>query len=127
MKIYIRKIMKHDLTHEVSLTSYVYYDFFEGNECCFFQIDGEKKTFTVTFNNATDLRFGGDFKKICRNLEVHEGDFLIIKRMGKNTFSISKETDTIATDKGYTPYFTGRRRHLIATIMDEILNAQYVR
>ena len=98
--------MKHDLTREVSLTSYVYYDFFEGNECCSFQIDGEKKTFTVAFNNATDFRFGGDFKKICRNLEVHKGDFLSIKRMPriKVTLLILREGEDILSLLSWMKY-----------------------
>lgn len=62
MKVYIRKIMKHDITHEVSLTAYVYYEFFDGGDSVSFQINGEGSIYDVTFNNATDLRFGGDFK-----------------------------------------------------------------
>ena len=57
-KIYVRKFMKHDITHEVSLTSYVYYEFFLGEEEVQFQIEGESRYYNVTFNNATDLRFG---------------------------------------------------------------------
>lgn len=119
--------MKHDMTHEVSLTSYVYYDFFEGNECSFFQIDGKGYTYTVTFNNATDLRFGGEFKQMCRTMEIKEGDFLIMKRTGDNQYSISKEFNGFVSNKILYPYFTGRRRHLIASVEGNRINAQYVR
>ncbi len=79
------------MTHEVSITSYVYYDFFEGADEVFFQIDGKGYTYNVTFNNATDLRFGGDFKSMCRILDVKEGDYLIVSRTGDKSFSISIE------------------------------------
>lgn len=127
MKVYIRKIMKHDITHEVSLTAYVYYEFFDGKESVPFQIDGKGVIYDVTFNNATDLRFGRDFKAICRQLEVRLGDYLLITKKLDGVYSISIDRSFGASNRKYYPFFTGTRRHLIATITDESISSQYVR
>lgn len=127
MKVYIRKIMKHDMTHEVSITQYVYYDFFGGRDFVTFQVKGVGHMYTVTFNDATDLRFGADFKSMCRIMDVKEGDFLIIKRIGDNNFSIDVDRKNIAHGKKYAPFFTGLRRHLIASIKDSSIIKEYVR
>lgn len=127
MKVYIRKMMKHDMTHEVSITQYVYYDFFGGKDLVTFQIKGTGRMYTVTFNDATDLRFGADFKSMCRILDVKEGDFLIIKRSGDNNYSIDVDRKNAAMTKKYIPYFTGLRRHLIASISDSSITKDYVR
>lgn len=119
--------MKHDITHEVSLTAYVYYEFFAGSDIVQFQINGEGRNFSVTFNNATDLRFGGDFKTMCRELQVKEGDFLIITRKSDNLYAITLDRSYSAVRQNYYPYFTGTRRHLIASITNNRLTQQYVR
>lgn len=126
-KVYIRKMMKHDMTHEVSITSYVYYDFFEGADEVFFQIDGKGYTYEVTFNNATDLRFGSEFKSMCRAMDAKEGDFLIITRTGERQYSMSIDKKGVSNTKAYSPYFTGIRRHLIAIKNNNALKMQYVR
>lgn len=126
-KVYIRKMMKHDMTHEVSITSYVYYDFFEGADEVFFLIDGKGYTYNVTFNNATDLRFGGDFKNMCRIIDAQEGDFLIMTRIGDSQYSLSLAKNGSSEVKKYMPYFTGTRRHLIVTIDNHNFKMQYVR
>lgn len=126
-KIYIRKMMKHDITHEVSLTAYIYYEFFLGADSVYFQIEGEGMDYDVTFNNATDLRFGGDFKTICRKLEAKEGDFLLIKEDAYHHFSISIEKSYQAIKSLYYPFFTGKRRHLIAVVENGSITKQYVR
>ena len=127
MKVYIRKMMKHDMTHEVSITQYVYYDFFGGKDIVTFQIRGIGHMYTVTFNDATDLRFGADFKSMCRILDVKEGDFLIINRIGDNNFSLDVDRKNVAATKKYIPFFTGLRRHLIASITESSISKDYVR
>ena len=126
-KVYIRKVMKHDMTHEVSITSYVYYDFFEGADEVFFQIDGKGYTYNVTFNNATDLRFGGDFKSMCRILDVKMGDYLIVSRTSDKSFSISIVRKNTLKERKFAPFFTGTRRHIIAILNSNDFNVQYVR
>ncbi len=83
--------------------------------------------YTVTFNDATDLRFGADFKSMCRIMDVKEGDFLIIKRSGDNNYSIDVDRRNLAMTKKYIPYFTGLRRHLIASITESSITKDYVR
>lgn len=119
--------MKHDITHEISITAYVYYEFFLGADSVYFQIEGEGKDYEVTFNNATDLRFGGDFKAICRKMEVEEGDYLLITENDSLHYSISVEKSWQAIKSQYYPYFTGIRRHLIASFEDGSLTKQYIR
>ena len=121
MKVYIRKMMKHDMTHEVSITQYVYYDFFGGKDLVTFQIRG------IGHMYATDLRFGADFKSMCRILDVKEGDFLIINRIGDNNFSLDVDRKNVAVTKKYIPFFTGLRRHLIASITESSISKDYVR
>ena len=126
-KIYIRRMMRHDITHEVSLTAYVFYEFFFGQDLVRFQIDGEGLFYDVTFNNATDLRFGGDFKAICRKLDAKEGDYLLITHKEGDVFAISIQEAYEAVKSKYYPYFTGTRRHLIALVEDSDIKQQYVR
>ena len=127
MRAYIRKMMKHDMTHEVSITQYVYYEFFGGTSSVSFQIRGDGYMYNVTFNDATDLRFGADFKSMCRMLDVKEGDFLIMKRIRDDLYSIDVDRKDFARTKPYMPYFTGIRRHLIASINGNSVNKDYVR
>lgn len=126
-KVYIRKMMKHDITHEVSLTAYVFYEFFLGADSVYFQIEGEGIGYEVTFNNATDLRFGGEFKALCRKIGAQEGDFLLMTENNCHHFSISIEKSYQAFKSLYYPFFTGNRRHLIAVVENGCITKQYVR
>lgn len=55
-QIYIRKIFPHDLTHEVSVTTEVVNEFFEGkSRFTFYKGENHNTRYTVTINNATDL------------------------------------------------------------------------
>ncbi|MEG1495264.1 MAG: AAA family ATPase, partial [Bacilli bacterium] len=70
MKIYIRKILNHDITHEINLKTNIVNDFFDGASS--FIVIGKKSNYkgTVTINAITDPRFGGDI----RNIIKEEGD-----------------------------------------------------
>lgn len=79
MKIYVRKLLNHDITHEISLTTSIVNEFFDGKTS--FNVVGKKTNHqgVVTINSATDPRFGGDFKKILRDEgDIIEGDILLI-------------------------------------------------
>lgn len=79
MKIYVRKLLSHDITHEVSITTEIVNDFFEGQKS--FEMVGKtsREKGVVTINSATDARFGGIFKTILRcESDVKEGDILLI-------------------------------------------------
>lgn len=119
--------MHHDITHEVSLTDYIHMDFFNDEYNVSFQIEGNAFMYNVTFNNATDMRFGGDFKKICRRLEMREGDFLIMSQISDSLYSIRLERMYEAVNKAYYPFFTGSRRHLLASVDGSELIKHYIR
>lgn len=79
MKIYVRKIKNHDITHEVSITNDIVNEFFDGKSK--FNMIGKisKTSGEVTINSATDARFGGDFKNILRaEGDVEENDIIIV-------------------------------------------------
>ena len=65
MKIYVRKMFPHDITHEVSVKTDIVNEFFGGKSRGMIFVgkhsgsEGE-----VTINSATDPRFGGAFKSI---------------------------------------------------------------
>ena len=60
MKIYVRKMFPHDITHEVSVRTDIVEDFFGGKTRGMTFI-GKRSAFEgeVTINSATDPRFGG--------------------------------------------------------------------
>ncbi|SHM17574.1 AAA family ATPase [Fibrobacter sp. UWB7] len=75
MNAYIRKVFPHDEDHEVSLTADIFARFFESQQTMnFVNANGDEGA--VTVNNATDLRFGGDFRRLCG--EIHRNDFIVI-------------------------------------------------
>ena len=85
MKIYVRKLLSHDITHEVSVTTSIVNEFFEGQTS--FNMIGKKsnQSGVVTINTATDPRFGGDFKKILREeCDYSEDDIVLIYKYQNN-------------------------------------------
>lgn len=68
MKIYVRKMFPHDITHEVSVRTDIVEDFFAGKKTELL-FKGKKSGFNaiVSINNATDPRFGGGFKSLLTN------------------------------------------------------------
>ena len=70
MNIYLRKILKHDITHQISVTKEILNGFFgvsEEKESA--KMTGKNSGYTgnVTFLLSTDPRFGGDIKQIIQN------------------------------------------------------------
>src|SRR5574344_1429676 len=96
MKVYVRKLLSHDITHEVSVTTSIVNEFFDGKTE--FEMIGKKtnQKGIVTINSATDPRFGGDFKKILRDEgDVSEGDIILIyKYQNHYVVDIVTKTDT---------------------------------
>jgi hypothetical protein len=105
----------------------VYEDFFESRDIAFFQIKGESETYEVTFNNVTDLRFGGRFKSMFRMLEAAVGDYLIIEKKGSNQYIMSLNNIDGISPTDYEYCFTGTKRHIIATVTSNGLKTQYIR
>lgn len=89
-QIYVRKLFPHDLTHEVSVTTEIVEDFFENKTSMVFYKVGDSVTqHIVTINNATDPRFGGKFASLWSSDNLQVGDFIIIKKLGNNSYELS--------------------------------------
>lgn len=123
MKIYLRKILPHDLTHEVSITTDIVKNFFEG--LITFTMEAKKSSTkgTVTINSATDPRFGGDFKSLLKNEgDVELNDIVMILKMGKYNYKLEIIK---AMDERYN-YFNSlyeennESRHIVFEIPNEI-------
>lgn len=70
MNIYLRKILKHDITHQISVTKEIlngFFGVFEDGKTT--RVEGKKSGFvgTVSFLLSTDPRFGGEIKQIINN------------------------------------------------------------
>lgn len=79
MKVYVRKLLDHDITHEISITTNIVKEFFDSQLS--FNMFGKKtnEEGIVTINSATDPRLGGDFKKLLRDEgDVDAGDIILI-------------------------------------------------
>ena len=65
MRVYVRKMFPHDITHEVSVRTDIVEEFFN-NKTRGMTFVGKRSGFEgeVTINSATDPRFGGEFKSL---------------------------------------------------------------
>ena len=89
MEAYLRKLHKHDLTHEVSVQSYYVWTFFDANQpMSFCNVKNPSKDYNVVINDVTDPRFGGQFKAIYRAEGPKIGDFLLICKLGARRYSL---------------------------------------
>lgn len=117
MKIYVRKIFNHDITHEISVSKPIVSAFFDSKDS--FNARGIKsnESALITINSATDPRFGGK----CKDLLSKEGGIvvndLIVFYKGNNEYLL----EIIKfDDKRYTTfselYKTATDRHKIIYI-----------
>ena len=122
MNIYLRKILNHDITHQISVTKEVLNGFFgvyEEKESAIMK--GKKSGFsgTVTFLLSTDPRFGGDIKQII-NAEgnMQEDDILLFVK-NKTGYVIEIITKT---DLRHTTFISimNLERHLVVNIDDRL-------
>lgn len=117
--IYVRKIFDHDITHQVSIDSYVFSVFFNSQEHLQFKIFGNDLLFDVRVRFPTDKRLGGDFKELCRWLRYQLGDFLIIEKLPTKIYEIriSKPKSKIFS-KLEKSFIGGSQRHLIISSLN---------
>ena len=86
--LYVHKVFPHDITHEVGFTQEVHYLFFNSSYYLPFAKKNSSFIYNVTVNDATDLRFGGDFKSILP-YTLSVGDFICIEKCdGKYILSV---------------------------------------
>ena len=95
MKIYLRKVFPHDVTHEVSVTTEIVREYFDSAKSMTFVGVKSGESANVTINNATDPRFGGDYKSILLSEGGIEEDDMILtyKYSNKYEIKIIKKTD----------------------------------
>lgn len=115
MRIYIRKIFPHDITHEISVTTDIVKNFFDDQTSLNFIGKTSNYRGTVTINSATDPRFGGDIRTLIEKEGVVEVDDLILIEKAKTFYIIQ----TICkNDKRYQilfDLFEGKNRHVVFT------------
>ncbi|SDY44290.1 McrB family protein [Lachnobacterium bovis] len=125
MNIYLRKILKHDITHQISVTNEVLNGFFgiyNDKESAIMK--GKKSGFSgnVVFLLATDPRFGGDIKQII-NAEggMQEDDILLFVK-GKSNYTIEVIS---ASDSRHSTFLSmmDLERHLVINVDDDLYEA----
>lgn len=131
MNIYLRKILKHDITHQISVTKEIlngFFGVFEEKEST--NMTGKKSGFTgnVTFLLSTDPRFGGEIKQIIQSEGGMQEDDILLFVKSKNGYVL----EVIGTKDSRHETFISimkEERHLIINVDaddanedDDILN-----
>lgn len=124
MNIYLRKILKHDITHQISVTKEILNGFFNVfEEKASTKVTGKKSGFTgtVTFLLSTDPRFGGEIKQIINNEGGMKEDDILLFVRSKNGYTLEIITKA---DSRHNTFITimAEERHLIVNVDDEEAN-----
>ena len=109
--LYVHKVFPHDITHEVGFTQDVHYMFFNSSYYLSFTKAHSTYIYNVTVNDATDLRFGGDFKSMLP-YTLSVGDFICIEKNG-TTYKLFVLSRTSETAERYNMILGVRQRHII--------------
>ena len=120
MKIYLRKLFAHDITHEVSVTETIISEFFDNQrDNMIFVHEGRENgtEYKVCINKSKDARFGGDFKAIYREDNVKEGDILAIKKLPDGRYSLSVIFENSPLHEQTDLIFDGKERHAITDVI----------
>lgn len=122
MRIYVRKMFPHDITHEVSVRTDIVEDFFGGKTrgmTFFGKRSGSEGE--VTINSATDPRFGGAFKSILLDEgRADVNDILLMYKLGNDCYRIEIVKPS---DKRYFDLmvlFRGKARHAFLETEEEL-------
>ncbi len=121
MKIYVRKIYPHDTTHEISVTTEIVNDFFDGQTSMTFVGKTSNYSGTVTINAATDPRFGGVIKTLVEKEGGVDVDdlLLIVKKSDKYVLETIKKTD--GRYQSFFEMFLGKERHIVFSKDDNLI------
>lgn len=122
MKIYVRKMFPHDISHEVSVRTDIVEEFFNGKTrgMTFIGIRSASEG-EVTINSATDPRFGGSFKSILLDEgRADVNDILLIYKLGNDNYKIEivKPKDSRYFD--LMVLFRGKERHAYLETEEEL-------
>lgn len=120
MDVYVRKIFPHDLTHEISVTGKIVSAFFDDLQTMiFYEGEDDSRQYSVSINNVTDPRFGGDFKQLCGTLSID--DYIVIIKLKKGLFklyTVRKGADGFLL---LEKFFHGEKdRHAIIRLSEEM-------
>lgn len=109
--LYVHKVFPHDITHEVGFTREIHYMFFNKSYYLSFTKAKSSYIYNVTVNDATDLRFGGDFKSMLP-YSLSVGDFICIEKIG-TTYNLTVASSSSDTARRYNQILGTRQRHII--------------
>lgn len=109
--LYVHKVFLHDITHEVGFTQWIHYMFFNSSYYLSFTKANSSHIYNVTVNDATDLRFGGDFKSMLPS-SLSVGDFICIEKIG-NKYNLSIVSASSEKAKQYNMILGVRQRHIV--------------
>lgn len=109
--LYVHKVFPHDITHEVGFTQEIHYMFFSNSYYLSFTKANSSYIYNVIVNDATDLRFGGDFKSMLPS-SLSVGDFICIEKIG-NKYNLSIVTANSEKAKQYNMILGAGQRHII--------------
>ena len=121
MRVYVRKLFPHDITHEVSVRTDIVEGFFnDERRGMIFKGKKSEREGIVTINDATDPRFGGDFKSLLLDEgRADVNDILLIYKMGGKNYllEIVKPND----DRYFKlmVLFSGMERHAFLEAKEE--------
>lgn len=121
MNIYLRKILKHDITHQISVTKEILNGFFNVyEEKASTKVTGKKSGFTgtVTFLLSTDPRFGGDIKQIINSEGGMDEDDILLFVRSKNGYTLEVITKVDSRHDTFIAIMA-EERHLIINVDDE--------
>lgn len=121
MNIYLRKILKHDITHQISVTKEILNGFFNVyEEKASTRVTGKKSGFTgtVTFLLSTDPRFGGDIKQIINNEGGMDEDDILLFVKAKNGYTLEIITKADSRHSTFIAIMA-EERHLIINVDDK--------
>lgn len=127
MRIYLRKVFPHDITHEVSVRSDIVAEFFGGktNGLVFVRSGQPFRGYSVDINAATDPRFGGEFKQLLKDSgEISVNDILFIRKK-KDVYELEIITPSDSRYETYSMLFSttkdsGNDRHQILNVDESI-------
>lgn len=109
--LYVHKVFPHDISHEVGFTKEIHDLFFNRSYYLMFTKLHSSYIYNVTVNNATDLRFGGDFKTMLPS-SLSVGDYICIERTG-NKYNLSIVAAHSERAQQYNMILGVRQRHIL--------------
>ena len=109
--LYVHKVFPHDITHEVGFTQEILYLFFNNSYYLPFNKANSSYIYNVTVNDATDLRFGGDFKSMLP-YTLSVGDFICIEKVN-GIYNLSIVLANSDKGKQFNMILGVRQRHII--------------